>query len=162
VNAKAGIQHLADRLEPVKLPDAQKLDMSDDNVLKILNDCEYKLERLVQVANEELDEQEQAPPEGDEARKAAGGEGSNNIRVQLSDNEEDTDDEGEEEGEEEEAPMERDKLKELERNALDKAARKGRAKARQKEGGGGGGGGGSKTPHPPASAKPSATGRSRR
>jgi hypothetical protein len=45
VNAKAGIQHLADRLEPVKLPDAQKLEMSDDNVLKILNDCEAKLER---------------------------------------------------------------------------------------------------------------------
>ena len=38
------------------------------------------------------------------------GEGSNNIRVALSDNEEDTDDEGEEEGEEEEAPVERDKV----------------------------------------------------
>ena len=54
VNAKAGIQHLADRLEPVKLPDAQKLDMSDDNVLKILNDCEAKLDRLVDVAQEVL------------------------------------------------------------------------------------------------------------
>ena len=77
----------------------------------------------------------------------------------MSDNEEDTDDEGAEDGEEEEMPLERDKLKELERNALDKAARKGRAKARKKEGGGGEGK--SKTPHPPPSAKP-ATGRARR
>jgi hypothetical protein len=52
VNAKAGIQHLADRLEPVKLPDAQKLDMSDEHVLKILADCETKLDRLMAVATE--------------------------------------------------------------------------------------------------------------
>ena len=64
----------------------------------------------MQVATEDLEEGDQAA-EGDDARKGAGvGEGSNNIRVALSDNEEDTDDEGEEEGEEEEAPVERDKV----------------------------------------------------
>jgi len=160
VNAKAGIQHLADRLEPVKLEKAPKMDMSDDNVLKILTDCEYKLEKLMEVAMDDMDEGDN-PGEaaGEESRKGAGGEGANNIRVALSDNEEDTDDEGEEEGEEEEQPMEREKLKEMERTQLDKAARKGRAKARKKEGGGGGGS--AKTPHPPVSAKPTGTGRRR-
>lgn len=162
VNAKAGIQHLVDRLEAVKLPDAQRLDMSDDNALRVLADCEAKLERLMQVATEDLDNDEQGEPGNDELRSKPppGDTAAHNIRVALSDNEEDTDDEGEEEGEEEEVPLERDKLKELEKLALDKAARKGRAKARKKEGGDGGGK--SKTPHPPPSAKPSAgTGRRR-
>ena len=71
VNAKAGIQHLADRLEPVKLPDEKKLEMSDDNVLKIMTDCEHKLERLVQVAMEDIDEDLDAAA-GDDSRR--GGE----------------------------------------------------------------------------------------
>jgi hypothetical protein len=48
----------------------------------------------------------------------APGEATQNIRVALSDNEEDTDEEGEEEGEEEEVPLEAAKLKEMEKNAL--------------------------------------------
>ena len=55
-----GEQHHADRLEPVKLPEAQKLEMSDDNVLKILNDCEAKLERLMEVAMEEVEDGDHA------------------------------------------------------------------------------------------------------
>jgi hypothetical protein len=51
-------------------------------------------------------------------KQGAPGEATQNIRVALSDNEEDTDEEGEEEGEEEEVPLEAAKLKEMEKNAL--------------------------------------------
>jgi len=50
VNAKAGIEHLAERLEHVKLPEAAKLNMSDETVLEILTQCEQKLERCSPLA----------------------------------------------------------------------------------------------------------------
>ena len=50
--------------------------------------------------------------------QGAPGEAAQNIRVALSDNEEDTDEDGDEEGEEEEVPLEAAKLKEMEKNAL--------------------------------------------
>ncbi|KAJ1495060.1 hypothetical protein T484DRAFT_2274321 [Baffinella frigidus] len=49
VNAKAGIEHLAERLENVKLQEGGKLDMSDETVLEILTQCERKLERTRQA-----------------------------------------------------------------------------------------------------------------
>jgi hypothetical protein len=48
------LQHLVDRLEAVKMPEALRLDMSDDNALRVLADCEAKLERLMQVFKKKM------------------------------------------------------------------------------------------------------------
>lgn len=52
VNAKAGIEHLADRLVGIKVADGMKLDMTDETVLEVLLQCEQKLLRLVDAAED--------------------------------------------------------------------------------------------------------------
>jgi len=173
VNAKAGIEHLADRLEVVKTGEGTaRQEMSDETVLSILQHCEVKLKKLVEVAmHEEADALAGEAQQEEGAAKRAGSLelAANNVRIAMSDNEEDTDDEGEEEGEEEEMPLDRDKLKDSALAAVEKANRKGKARrskhhsAAQHPPGGLATTGHAKAPHPPPSAKPSVSGpRSRR
>eukprot|EP00286_Rhodomonas_abbreviata_P019831 CAMPEP_0181310962 /NCGR_PEP_ID=MMETSP1101-20121128/12876_1 /TAXON_ID=46948 /ORGANISM="Rhodomonas abbreviata, Strain Caron Lab Isolate" /LENGTH=544 /DNA_ID=CAMNT_0023417647 /DNA_START=54 /DNA_END=1684 /DNA_ORIENTATION=+ len=140
VNAKAGIEHLADRLDVVKVADQVKHDMSDETVLQILEQCELKLKRLVAVAIHEQQEGDLLTSDAqDEAatKKGAGGMelAANNVRIALSDNEEDSDDEGEEENEDEEMPLDRNNLKDSALAAVEKANRKGKARRLKREGG---------------------------
>merc|ERR1719356_2042973 len=44
---KAGIDHLAEKLVPIKLQDEATYDMNDDNVEEVLQVCEHKITRLM-------------------------------------------------------------------------------------------------------------------
>ncbi|KAL2912465.1 hypothetical protein HK105_208037 [Polyrhizophydium stewartii] len=64
-NAKAGVQHLADKLDSIRLPDvSQKLEhVRDENVAQILQTCVKKLESLaLSLHGKELPEAQPAQP----------------------------------------------------------------------------------------------------
>eukprot|EP00163_Fabomonas_tropica_P028352 TRINITY_DN574_c1_g1_i2.p2 TRINITY_DN574_c1_g1~~TRINITY_DN574_c1_g1_i2.p2 ORF type:complete len:438 (+),score=180.01 TRINITY_DN574_c1_g1_i2:3654-4967(+) len=65
INAKAGIEHLADKLENVK-SDLPTVPLTDDTVVEVLSICEHKLTKLLDAINMEEqaeDEEPSAPAE---------------------------------------------------------------------------------------------------
>ena len=112
VNAKAGIEHLSDRLVSVKVPDGTRLEMTDETVLEVLLQCEQKLLRLVDAAEDNVGKREEEGEDGgvDQA--------PHNVRVALSDVDDDSESDLEEEGEEEDTPMDRALLKEHANSAV--------------------------------------------
>jgi len=148
INVKSGVEHLADKLEPILL-DAQPVVMTDSNVLEVLSQCEAKLMRLVQSVGE--------GPKAD----GAGGEGAggadssvlsstkhdrtltsqtdvempvHNIRIQIPhDADDDSGDEDMEEEDQDDVP-DRDQVKKYSSLMLEKANKK-HKRQRKKKGG---------------------------
>ena len=133
VNAKAGIEHLSDRLVQVKIPDGNKLDVTDETVLEVLLQCEQKLLRLVDAADDS-----HAHRDADQRDEEGGGMhlAPHNVRVALSDNEEESEEELEEDAEEDEAPLDRGHLKDAATSAVERAQRKSKARRSKRDGGG--------------------------
>merc|ERR1719502_2048476 len=60
VDIRAGIEHMSDKLEPVKL-DQPAVPVSDDTIVDVMYQCEAKLVKMFGVVGE-MDEEQQPPP----------------------------------------------------------------------------------------------------
>eukprot|EP00741_Cyanophora_paradoxa_P022407 tig00021463_g21633.t1 len=154
INVKAGIAHLGDKLDGVKI-DEPPVPMSDDTVVPVLQHCEKKLMHLMDVLKIDPEkEKEQYTKSGRHVALAQGGEDlarqENNIRVKLPDRtqEELSDDEGDEDAEED--VPDRDQMKRLASMMLEKATKKTKRKKRAAA---------NAAPAPPGSAPAGATAR---
>jgi hypothetical protein len=125
IDIRVGIEHLADKLEPVKL-DTAPVPVSDDTIVDVMLQSESKLTKLFDAAAS-LPEQELDRPTT--VRSDSGNDTGFNVRVALADNEEDDDDD-EEEGVEPEIP-DRAMMKKMHGMMLDKANAKGKKKRRK-------------------------------
>jgi len=128
INVKAGVEHLADKLELIKL-DIPAVALTDDTVVDVLGQCESKLSVLMEkcgVAEQGVEEPktEEVAPEVDMPPY--------NIRINLPNDAEDDSDEELEEEDQEDVP-DRDAVKKYSALMLEKANRKQRRGQRRKK-----------------------------
>ena len=172
VDIRAGIEHMADKLEPVKL-DVPSVPISDDTIVDVTLQCEQKLLKMFNVVGD-LDDEAPATPRSrgvsrGESRAsisrpgttephpaAEGGAANYNVRVAL----EEVDDLlGADDDDDELDTMEggtvpgREDMKKNAEAMLDKAANKGKKKSKGGKFAGGGAAGGGKTSGAAASGK---------
>merc|ERR1719261_1749494 len=62
VDIRAGIEHMSDKLEPVKL-DQPAVPVSDDTIVDVMLQCEAKLQKMFGVVGELEVDSPEAPPE---------------------------------------------------------------------------------------------------
>lgn len=134
VAIKAGVEHLADRLDGVDIEEA-RLALTEDNMVEVLHQCEKKLRRVIDAIREE--EEAMVREMGQSTLKARPDMPSepmaaNNCRIGDVDGE-DVDSEEEYEEDLEEEVFDRDALKEQSRGMLDMASKK-RTKKRRANG----------------------------
>jgi hypothetical protein len=136
INVKSGVEHLADKLEPITV-EQEAVVMTDSTVVEVLAQCEAKLMRLMDSL------------EGDQAtmEDAAGQEKmmtsqeiempAYNIRIQIPhDAEDDSGDDDMEEDDQEDVP-DRDQVKKYSSLMLEKANKKQKRQRKRKSDGGG-------------------------
>jgi coiled-coil domain-containing protein 151 len=136
INVKSGVEHLADKLEPITV-EQEAVVMTDSTVVEVLAQCEAKLMRLMDSL------------EGDQAtmEDAAGQEKmmtsqeiempAYNIRIQIPhDAEDDSGDDDMEEDDQEDVP-DRDQVKKYSSLMLEKANKKQKRQRKRKSEGGG-------------------------
>merc|ERR1711920_362091 len=87
---KAGIDHLAEKLVPIKLQDEVPVDLSDETVEEVLQVCEHKIKRLMDLTT--LDESSSARRMMDEERYEEKLMSQSVARIKLTDKEEEADD----------------------------------------------------------------------
>merc|ERR1740121_2228824 len=101
IDTKSGIAHLGEKLAPIKLENESTLEMSDETVEDLLQQCELKISKLLNLTQNEEDPHDRKRLLDDERyeeklmRKSQSG-----VRIKLNDKEEDVDDD--EDGYEEE------------------------------------------------------------
>eukprot|EP01006_Ploeotia_vitrea_P056927 TRINITY_DN68136_c1_g1_i29.p1 TRINITY_DN68136_c1_g1~~TRINITY_DN68136_c1_g1_i29.p1 ORF type:complete len:398 (-),score=94.09 TRINITY_DN68136_c1_g1_i29:704-1897(-) len=132
INAKAGTEHLYERLSVIKT-DLVPLAMSDETVVEILKQCESKLLILM----------EEVLPGGSQQAELDFSQASielppNNKRIHLPNSDDENDDEDDEEDEEEEDVLDREMVKKLATLAVARETKK--AKKRKPKGSEKGGG----------------------
>mmetsp|Transcript_9250 Transcript_9250/g.22296 ORF Transcript_9250/g.22296 Transcript_9250/m.22296 type:complete len:197 (+) Transcript_9250:1-591(+) len=126
ISVKAGIQHLSERLEGVKL-DEPPLVLSDDNMVDVLQQCEQRLRIVLEAIRQE--EEALIRDMGEAALQRNAGlplepPVVNNYRVKDIDGGEEAPSEEEFEEDLEEEVVDRESLKKQSGSILDKAAKK--------------------------------------
>jgi chromosome segregation ATPase len=134
VAVKAGIQHLSERLEGVKL-DTPLLVLTDDNMVEVLAQCEARLKIVLEAIKQE--EEALVRDLGEAALQKPFAPQSeppviNNYRVKDVDGAEDAPSEEEFEEDLEEEVVDRDALKRQSGALVDKAAKKTKKKSKKK------------------------------
>mmetsp|Transcript_3540 Transcript_3540/g.10329 ORF Transcript_3540/g.10329 Transcript_3540/m.10329 type:complete len:583 (-) Transcript_3540:6-1754(-) len=139
INVKSGVEHLADKLEPISL-DQDVVAMTDTTVVEVLEQCEAKLVRLMQGV--EGDTQQSAAEAELSATDKLGASQevempAYNIRIQIPhDADDDSGEEGAEEDDQEDVP-DRDQVKKYSSLMLEKANKKQKRQRKRKVGEGG-------------------------
>jgi len=141
VDIRAGIEHMSDKLEPVKL-DQPAVPVSDDTIVDVMYQCEAKLLKMFGVVGEADDEPPDAVQSRGSTRNSAralgdsppaaesGGASNYNVRVALEEVEDvygDDDDDADLEGMEP-GVLGREEMKKNAESMLDKATSKGKKK----------------------------------
>lgn len=126
VSVKAGIQHLSERLEGVKLDEAP-LVLTDDNMVEVLQQCEQRLRIVLEAIRQE--EEALVRDMGEAALQRNAGlplepPVVNNYRVRDADGAEEAPSEEEFEEDLEEEVVDREALKKQSGSILDKATKK--------------------------------------
>ena len=143
------------------IDEGKKPEMNDEDIMDVVKICERKLGMLVDVEAEVEAGGIEISTDGEDAKKQTGLEAAaNNIRIALSDNEDESDDDMEDDGDDDELPIDREKLKDHAQATVEKANRKGRSKGKKREQNVSRLGSTTKSiaPHPPSSAKPASAG----
>merc|ERR1719356_2085440 len=91
---KAGIDHLEEKLQPIKLEGDAPLEMSDENVDEILQRCDIRIQRLMSFTAPHLDDQNERKRMLDEERyeEKIMARSQTDARIKLNDKEEEADD----------------------------------------------------------------------
>ena len=133
VDVRAGIEHMAGKLEAVKL-DLPTVPVTDETITDVMLQQEAKLLKMHEVASQMGLDQPQRPSTASLLAEGAEGVGNSyNMRVPLDDDDEEEDDEEEDDGVEPEIP-DRQMMKKLHGMMLDKANAKGKKKKKKPEG----------------------------
>lgn len=124
VDVRVGIEHMADKLEPIR-GDAPSVAISDDTIVDVMQQCEAKLVKLAEAYAAASNDGSgrglaPAPPDVSQFSESASGY---NIRVHLPEEEFEEDEEDEEDGFEADIP-DRKQMKKLNGIMLDKATKK--------------------------------------
>jgi hypothetical protein len=94
IDMKAGIDHLEEKLQPIKLEGDAPLEMSDENVDEILQRCDIRIQRLISFTAPHLDDQNERKRMMDEERyeEKMMARSQTDARIKLNDKEEEADD----------------------------------------------------------------------
>jgi len=90
IDMKSGIGHLADKLAPVKLGDEPAIEMSDDTVEDVLQQCGLKISKLMTATSKDDDKLADLDDDAYEEKKLA--KSQSDVRIKLLDQEQDVDD----------------------------------------------------------------------
>merc|ERR1719382_1219934 len=126
IDIRVGIEHMADKLEPVR-PDVPPVPISDETIVDVMQQCDAKLMKMADAAPLMPADAADRPIATPDALLHEGG--VYNVRVALP-GEEEEEEEEEEEGLEPEIP-DRQMMKKLHGMMLDKANAKGKKKRRK-------------------------------
>lgn len=135
INVKAGIQHLSDKLDTVPLEE-EPIPVTDDSLVQVLHQCEKKLYKVLDAFQEE----EAKEAEEKDAEKGAKDDIDvepavvNNVRIKVSQAQEEPQSDEEFEEEFEEDVLTRDSVKKQSGALLDKAQKKTKKKKRNARG----------------------------
>lgn len=93
INMKAGIDHLSEKLVPVKLEGEATIEMSDETVEEVLQQCEMKISKLLSLTHhlEDMNERQRAL-EDERYEEKLMMRSRSEARIKLTDKEEDGDD----------------------------------------------------------------------
>merc|ERR1719174_1604050 len=97
IDVKAGIGHLAEKLEPIKLEnETGGVEMSDDNIEEILDKCELKLSRLMSIVHrlEDPSNRDALTVDDEAYEEKLLGKSQSDIRIRLNENDQDDGDDG--------------------------------------------------------------------
>jgi hypothetical protein len=135
VSVKAGIQHLSERLEGVKI-DEPPIALGDDNMVEVLSQCEKKLRIVLEAIR--LEEEALVRDMGEAALKKTAELPSeppvvNNCRVRDAEGAEEAPSEEEFEEDLEEEVVDREVLKKQSGSILDKATKKTKKRRTRKQ-----------------------------
>jgi len=102
IDTKAGIEHLGEKLAPIKLENESTLEMSDETVEDLLQQCELKVSKLLNLTHqmEEDPTDRKRMLDDDKYEERLMLKSQSGVRIKLADKEEDGDDD--EDGYEEE------------------------------------------------------------
>merc|ERR1719230_1342898 len=94
IDMKAGIDHLDEKLHPIKLEGDAPLEMSDENVDEILQRVDVRIQRLISFTAPHLDDQNERKRLLDEERyeEKMMARSQTDARIKLNDKEEEADD----------------------------------------------------------------------
>lgn len=145
INVKSGVEHLADKLEPITV-EQEAVVMTDSTVVEVLAQCEAKLMRLMDSVEGDQPSHEQDAQGQEKMMTSQEIEmPAYNIRIQIPhDADDDSGDEDMEEDDQEDVP-DRDQVKKYSSLMLEKANKKQKRQRKRKTGEGGGGTKGSKS-----------------
>jgi hypothetical protein len=137
INVKSGVEHLADKLEPITV-EQEAVVMTDSTVVEVLAQCEAKLMRLMDSVEGDQQGQEQDVQGQEKMMTSQEIEmPAYNIRIQIPHDAEDSDDDDMEEDDQEDVP-DRDQVKKYSSLMLEKANKKQKRQRKRKTGEGGG------------------------
>jgi len=129
IDIRVGIEHMADKLEPVRL-DVPPVPISDETIVDVMQQCDQKLMKMSDALSMLPADEIERPRTAPDALAAVHDGGAYNVRVALPGEEEEDEDEDEDEGLEPEIP-DRQMMKKLHGMMLDKANAKGKKKRRK-------------------------------
>jgi len=93
IGMKAGIDHLGDKLQPIKLDGEAVIEMSDETVEEALQQCELKLSKLVSQTHHMDDTGDRALKfDDDRYEEKLMNRSQSDVRVKLTDQDQDADD----------------------------------------------------------------------
>jgi len=136
INAKAGIDHLAEKLGCIKLDGDVPIEMSDDTVEEVLQQCELKLSKLMSLTHlDEPDSRNRALKfDEDRYEEKMLHKSQSDVRIKLNDQEQDADDDDDDFDEEmDEDVWNRKHVKYNSEQILEKDRTKNRKKAKKKK-----------------------------
>merc|ERR1719436_788909 len=134
IDMKAGIDHLEEKLQLIKLDGNQPLEMSDENVDEILQRVDVRIQRLISMTAPHLDDENERKRMLDEERyeEKMMARSQTDARIKLNDKEEDVDDDDDFDEEMDEDLCGRKQVKYNSEQILDKSLAKNRRKAKKK------------------------------
>eukprot|EP00967_Tisochrysis_lutea_P156022 scaffold313592_cov27-Tisochrysis_lutea.AAC.2 len=137
VDVRVGIEHMADKLEPVRLDRVDgtgNATLSDENVVEVMQVCEAKLVRLAELYASSIPDGGGRAPSGPSGDSFAETTGTYNLRVHLSAEEEEEEDDDDDDDMDGEIP-DRMMVKKQHDILMDKANAKGRRRKKRFDGG---------------------------
>ncbi|EKX49393.1 hypothetical protein GUITHDRAFT_85772 [Guillardia theta CCMP2712] len=136
INVKSGVEHLADKLEPIQV-DQEAVVMTDSTVVEVLAQCEAKLMRLMDIVEGDQQSAQQVDSHAQDKLLASQEVEmpAYNIRIQIPHDADDDSGDDEVEDDDQEDVPDRDQVKKYSSLMLEKANKKQKRQRKRKVGG---------------------------
>lgn len=141
IDMKAGIDHLGEKLSPIKLENETVLELNDETVEEVLQQCELKILKLVSITQSMEEEMDKREIDDERYEEKLILRNQADVRIKLTDKDDDGDDDDDAfEEEMDEDVWHRKQVKYNSEQILEKQQTKNRKKAKKKTGKEAGGG----------------------